>query len=254
MEARHPILVPNSLSLHEAVCSRNPFHHLQIMKTSAQRLRLTLNSHTASELSDLIIRHLNTVLTHTEHENDPELVALCKILSLLRDESDYIGSELWKTWYRAFDDLLFNGNLQKHTMPEITAEDLFVEIQPCWTSETNYSHGVLDRINSRPDLVGDMMKRRQEVLKDLVLHRMGHVIFQLYSCLEGHCVLSKVPMDGEDATDHELARTLQAIEDHIARNDVLAEALGLELRTDVDETSGSEDGSDIAWDDAWYKD
>ena len=223
---------------------------------------LTLNSHTASDLLDKIVRHLKTGLTQAEQEDDPQLLAFCAITSLLKNEANGIGSELWKNpryisdWYRAFDNLLFDGSLLKQATLEIGHEHLYMELRLCWTSGNNYSHRVLNRIDSRTDLAGDPKKMRQEILKDLILHQMCHVVFHQYSCSKSCCMLSEIPVNEVDAIGREAAREslARAIQDHIARNALLAEALGLDLQTDADDTSGDEDDPESAWDDAWYKD
>ena len=63
-------------------------------------------------------------------------------------------------------------------------------------------------------------------------------------------------MNGVDAAGHEAAQELlvRVVQDHIARNAVLAEALGVDLQTDADDASGDEEDSEVAWDDAWYRD
>ncbi|MCJ1434541.1 hypothetical protein MMC27_003910 [Xylographa pallens] len=234
------------------------------MKGSVMRLMLTLNSHTASDLSDQIARHLKTVLTHAEQEDDPQLLAFCAITSLLENEANCIGSELWKNpryisdWYRAFDNLLFDGSLLKQAKLEIERKHLSMELRLCWTSGTNYTHRVLNRIDSRADLAGDPKKQRQEILKDLILHQMCYVVLHRYSCSESCCVLSEIPVNGVDTIDHEAAREflVRVVQNYIARNALMADALGLglDLQTDADDASGDEDNPESAWDDAWYQD
>ncbi|MCJ1383533.1 hypothetical protein MMC17_006647 [Xylographa soralifera] len=210
--AHSPIFAAESFSGRITACGRIPHENLQIMKGSATRLMLTLNGHTASDLLDQIVRHLKTVLTHAEQEDDPQLLAFCEITSLLKNEANCVGSELWKDpgyvndWYRAFDNLLFDGSLLKHATLEIEREYLSMELRLCWTSGINYSHRVLNRIDNRAHLAGDRVKQRQDILKDLVLYQMCHVVFHLYSCSGSCCILSEMPMDGVDDIGHEAAQ------------------------------------------------
>ncbi|MCJ1281023.1 hypothetical protein MMC26_000341 [Xylographa opegraphella] len=232
------------------------------MRRSGTRLLLTLNGHTASDLLDRIVRHLKTVLTHTERKDDPQLVAFCEIISLLEDDADGIGSERWKDpeyishWYCAFNNLLFDGSLLRHATLEIEQEHLSMELRVCWTSGTNYSHRVLNRIDKRADLAGDMIKQRQEILKDLILHQMCHVVFHRYACSGTLCELSVMPMDGENTIDHIAAQELlvRMVHEQIGQNSMLAEALGLDFQTDADDTSEDEADSELPWDDTWFKD